>query len=586
MTDPRQKPTWLGAVLEAASQQHIELPPFTDQGMGSVLCRGTHGGRFVSLKRRLVSASEATKTGVEWTLWSEEDEYPTPIATFREALVPTPERVACVLSALKGWLIDDWTVEQAKAAVSQPANATVAGIRPPKRERQEYWLSEDRGFGIVLENDRWGIYSRSTSLAEWRSKKQDAGGEYLPLASLDRLCEWLAEQWFVIAYGSDSRPAWFRTRGVSASRVYETAELVGVATKDPEIQAWWASHAVRAADEELPDVFFERQADDLVVSWDPSPTPSRFYRMPRGEEVVPVDFAVPVLRQLVHARLKAMDLPQAKRTRLLAATSSDAAVGYEALAHYNLSIGQGWLTDHGFTFRDAQEFALAGTSRNPIVGLLRSSQGSSVGSGDYETILRMLKPSEARSYAQLKQLAQGISVPIQVREPWESGYRLARLVREKLWKAPPDHFDVEEEVKHLGIEVQDVQLTDPGIRGAGVGTPMFSPLIVINNACEDARGVSGRRTTLGHELCHLLFDRLRMRSLARFEGPRSDSDRLIEMRANAFAIELLVPMSTLLTGEGAVVDDEGLRRIATERQVSHAALKPHAENLRDRLRPH
>jgi Zn-dependent peptidase ImmA (M78 family) len=136
----------------------------------------------------------------------------------------------------------------------------------------------------------------------------------------------------------------------------------------------------------------------------------------------------------------------------------------------------------------------------------------------------------------------------------------------------------------LGIEIRDVDLGDADIRGVAIGSPLFAPLIIINSACADASGVSGRRTTLGHELCHLLFDRLRMRSLARVESPRTDSDRLIEMRANALAIELLVPMSTLLTENGTVVDDEELRQIATERQVSFHALESHADNLRDRLR--
>jgi len=584
MTDPLPKRTWVGAIREAAGEQHIDLPPFTNRGMGSMLCQNPDGRRAVSLKRRLVPNDEAEKAGIEWTLWSDDDGHPVPVATFREAAVPTPERVASILPVLKGWLRDAWTAAQVIDAAKHHPNAKVLDAPLPQSEREEYWLSEDRAFGIVVEKDHWGIYSRATALSKWQSKDKDASGESLPILILDRFCEWLADGWFVIAYGSDSRPARLRARGVSASRVYETAQHFGEVQREPEIQTWWARHAIRAADEELPDVFFERQADDLVVSWDPAPAPSRFYRAPRGEEVVPVDFAVPVLRQLVRARLKVMNMPEAKRNQLLAATSSHAAAGYEALLHYNLDISPGWLTGHGFTSRDAQEFALAGTSRHPIVGLLRSSQGSAVSADDYEMILRMLKPSDKRSYVGLKEVARGNSIPIQAREPWESGYRLAGLVRQRLGKAPTDQFDVEREVQHLGIEVRDVPLSDAEIRGVSVGSPLYAPLVVINTACPDASGVSGRRTTLGHELCHLLFDRLHMRSLARFESPRADSDRLIEMRANAFAIELLVPMSILLTDQGTVVDNEELKRIAIERQVSLHALESHAENLRDRLR--
>ncbi len=407
MTDPRQKLTWAGAICEAAGEAYVNLPPFTNRGMGSVVCRDADGKRSVSLKRPLVPADEAAKAGIEWTLWTDDDEHSVPVATFREAVVPTPERVAFLLPVLKGWLRDQWTVAQLKDALKGHPNATAPDIRPPKREREEYWLSEDRAFGIVVEKDHWGIYSRGTALTEWKSMDRNAGGESLPLDGLDRFCVWLAEWWFVIAYGSDSRPARLRTRGVSASRVYETTQYFGEVEKEPEIQTWWARHAVRAADEELPDVFFERQADDLVLSWNPAPAPSRSYTAPRGEEVVPVEVAVPVLRQLVHARLRVIDMPQDKRTQLLAATSSEAAAGYEVLSHYNIAISEGWLTGHGFTRRDAREFALAGTSRHPIVGLLRSSQGSSVSAADYETILGMLEPSDERSYARLKEARKG-----------------------------------------------------------------------------------------------------------------------------------------------------------------------------------
>src|SRR5207247_8603984 len=90
-----------------------------------------------------------------------------------------------------------------------------------------------------------------------------------------------------------------------------------------DIAAWWSRHAIRAADDELPNVFLERQADELVVSWDALPTPARFYNIPNGEEVLPITFAVPVLRQMVRARLKAMDLDAAQRSTLLPMTSAD-----------------------------------------------------------------------------------------------------------------------------------------------------------------------------------------------------------------------------------------------------------------------
>ena len=48
--------------------------------------------------------------------------------------------------------------------------------------------------------------------------------------------------------------------------------------------------------------------------------------------------------------------------------------------------------------------------------------------------------------------------------------------------------------------------------GLCVGTPGYFPLVVLNSSCEDVTGVSGRRVTLAHELCHLLFDRAGLRA--------------------------------------------------------------------------
>jgi Zn-dependent peptidase ImmA (M78 family) len=55
------------------------------------------------------------------------------------------------------------------------------------------------------------------------------------------------------------------------------------------------------------------------------------------------------------------------------------------------------------------------------------------------------------------------------------------------------------------------------------------------------------------------------------------------MRANAFAIELLVPMATLVGTNGSVVAEDRLTEISVEQQVSLHALRAHATNLRNRL---
>ncbi|MBL8800319.1 MAG: ImmA/IrrE family metallo-endopeptidase [Planctomycetia bacterium] len=581
--NPRRQRSWLRSIQEAADHEHIPLPSFVDMGMGSALCRAPNGQRFVSYKRRPVSARDALHSGVEWTLWLEDDGYPTTIAIFREALTATPERVAAVLAILRGWLIDHWTVEAAEHVAAEHPNARVGRIPRPKMKREEYWLSGDRAFGIIVESDRWSLRSHGEFLSVWRKKNDADLGDGLEQSSLDRLCLWLARQWSAITFGNDIRPTPLRELKVAASQAYADVQLKGPSENQEEIAGWWSRHAIRATDAELPNFFFERQADELVVSWDAEPSLSRFYKIPYGEAVLPVNFAVPVLRQLVRARLKSMQLDEPERATLLSATAEDASSGYRALAHYQPTVSKAWLNSSGFTDEDARSFAIAGESRHPVVGLLRTSQGSSLTIADCEKVFRLLKPSDARSYHKLRELANGMSAALNAREPWESGYRLAALVRQKLGKAPADHFDVEQTIREFGIEVHGVPFTDATVLGACVGSPAYAPLIVLNPSCADASGPSGRRITLAHEWCHLLFDRSRMLGLARFEGRGADSDRLIEMRANAFAVELLAPMSTLIGADGSVLNAEGLQPISVAQQVSLDALTRHAGNLRERL---
>jgi hypothetical protein len=81
------------------------------------------------VKRRLVSAQEAASAGVECTLWRENDDTPVAVAVFREPLHPAPEDVCFILAALKGRLIDDWTVETAQQHAERLATATAGNKR-------------------------------------------------------------------------------------------------------------------------------------------------------------------------------------------------------------------------------------------------------------------------------------------------------------------------------------------------------------------------------------------------------------------------------------------------------------------------
>lgn len=244
------------------------------------------------------------------------------------------------------------------------------------------------------------------------------------------------------------------------------------------------------------------------------------------------------------------------------------------------AVSQKWLSNVGFDDHDVTEFVSTGVSRHPVVGLLRSCRTSRVTLSDVANILSCLTAANRTSFSTLRALAEGLYAAIDPREPWMSGYKLARDIRKRLDIGMNGIVDMDGILQSMGIQVVDVSLADRTIRGACVGSARFQPAIFINIQCDDASGPSGRLTTLAHELCHLLFDRSRMRGLGRFEGPIGDTDRLVEMRANAFAIELLVPMDELLDENREVLGDDELRTKSVERGVSMHALTWHAENLR------
>ena len=139
------------------------------------------------------------------------------------------------------------------------------------------------------------------------------------------------------------------------------------------------------------------------------------------------------------------------------------------------------------------------------------------------------------------------------------------------------YLDIEEIIRQTGIEIQEARFGDTAVLescwSSGI-LPAYRPQYL---ECPDVTGVSGRRITLAHEFCHLLFDRAGLRSLARFEGGGADSDRLIEMRANAFAVELLVPMATLVG-----IPVPSLRKIGSKKSRSISRSAPCTSMAREK----
>ena len=163
--------------------------------------------------------------------------------------------------------------------------------------------------------------------------------------------------------------------------------------------------------------------------------------------------------------------------------------------------------------------------------------------------------------------------------PWENGYALALEILEA---ADPDpeasRTDIASLLGMLSITSRGVALGTEGPRGVALAGEGLRPSILVNTDHRMNRS-KGRRFTEAHELCHILFDRHRARSLAHSSTPWASPS--IEQRANAFAAMLLMPP---FRARRPVAQDLaglllGISRLAKKLRVSRVALCRHLSNL-------
>ena len=196
---------------------------------------------------------------------------------------------------------------------------------------------------------------------------------------------------------------------------------------------------------------------------------------------------------------------------------------------------------------------------------------------------------------ELRKLARAESLERYNEYAWEQGYRLAEDVLDDL--ALPDlasdWIDVEKLYQRLGILVEEIALNDVDIRAVAIASLHHFPAALINIKHDTTRWKSGRRFTLAHELCHILFDREYGAKLALASGPWAPRD--LERRANAFAAMLLMPPDLLAKVVQSLdipfASLDGISAVAHRLRTSLTATLEHLYNLgfidetvRDRIR--
>ena len=164
--------------------------------------------------------------------------------------------------------------------------------------------------------------------------------------------------------------------------------------------------------------------------------------------------------------------------------------------------------------------------------------------------------------------------------PHRDGERFAAELLEDLGGGGGgDWVDVHAFCADLGIAVETLELNTDSIRGVAFAGADFSPSIIVNPAHHFNAQEAGRRFTVAHELCHVLFDRTRARRLAHASGAWAAP--AIEKRANAFAAYLLMPPALVFRNLVGInkVDQEQVEMLAETLRVNRSPLVEHLYNI-------
>ena len=372
-----------------------------------------------------------------------------------------------------------------------------------------------------------------------------------------------------------------------------------------KIQAWWMRHALRASDSSAiyPDVFFRRVNDDIEISWQsrqPVYAPQNFTLMlAPGYMLLPVEsVAEPIWKFLEWA----MNPPNVKE-------ESDRRIVDELKARLS-QLKHTPLSQLELTYVNSRVHCLLEVARHavnwepetrmvqsvPAIAALDSTVlmfgglDVQIGEGDAIKLMKLLaKQKNGEEQSDLTRLVTNPLADAWML-PYEEGYELADALREELRIDPEALFvDIHEVLENLNIEIVETELETNSIRGVAIAGRGFAPAILINmNSiynCNDG----GKRFTLAHELCHILYDRTRAKKISHLSGPWA-SPRT-EKRANAFAV-MFLGSTTALRKSLVTINSEEVHALAEKVGLGFSALVEHLYNTnllddvaRESLRP-
>ena len=479
----------------------------------------------------------------------------------------------------------------------------------------------DKGRDIDPETGAsWGsfqIWVRGRNLCAHREEGERIDSVHWYLLPL---LEWFARNWDPLLH-EERLPA--KNAGDTAWESLRATRFPPPAIEDDEGRAsawesawhgWWSRHALQAAREGglFPDIVFRRLRDQIEASWGSvraagMPDHYQFTESERGCATLPPQSVAEPLHDVLSQAGKYLlsSMPGSRRIKALnrrlrglrAAGKAEDEARERRLA---------WLAGLGTTrrgvragWRRAVE-NLSDMAAQPRRAMLETAKTSLVVTGSCHAALMFGSLAPDVTKADVQELARATvdlhapkgeagamggmyrAAPIaeSADRPWDQGYELAEEVHEHFDGAfeRNDSVNMEGLTEALGVHIGKLKLSDTHVRGVSIAGPRHRPGIFVNERHTSNAHEAGRRFTLAHELCHLLFDRERGRPLAVASGPWAP--RAIEQRANAFAAMLLMPMS-LVKGAVAVstVTIKDVEGVAKHLRVGRRAVLNHLANL-------
>ena len=379
-------------------------------------------------------------------------------------------------------------------------------------------------------------------------------------------------------------------------------------------QQWWRRHALRAAQEGglFPDVLLRRCRDAIEVSWGSTPRfgmPGHFVFEAAASgcaALEPRHVAEPVHDLLTDAgEYLASIAPDSDRirtlnrgVRALRTPHKEERLGW--LAGLGMDAGAvrtGWsrvrsyVREHSQTLRRSM-LATSGDSKLVVEGacqaaLMFGTLAPDVRKDDVlqlaEVMQTLHQPTEPSSPSPITSMCRAVPLDHSEGPAWYQGYRLAEDFHEQLGVAGAREggVDVDRVLVELGVQVLDLDLTDKTIRGVAIAGPRYRPGIACNRINPFNRQAFGKRFTIAHELCHLLFDRDAGQRLAVASGPWAPVG--IERRANAFAAMFLMPIDLVRDAVAALSEplesQSGVMAVASRLDTGFTSTLRHLKNL-------